>query len=74
VSGLNLHALKGRRFSLGSALLEATGECHPCSRMEEVLGVGGYNAVGGHGGVTARIVRAGSVALGDAMRRADEAD
>jgi len=74
VSGINLRALKGRRFSLGSALLEATGECHPCSRMEEVLGVGGYNAVRGHGGVTARIVRAGSVALGDAMRRADEAD
>lgn len=74
VSGINLHALKGRRFSLGSALLEATGECNPCSRMEQVLGVGGYNAVRGHGGVTARIVRAGRAALGDAMRRADEAD
>ena len=73
VSGINLHALKGRRFSLGSALLEVTGECHPCSRMEQVLGVGGYNAVRGHGGVTARIVRAGRVAVGDAICRCDEA-
>ena len=74
VSGINLHALKGRRFSLGSALLEAIGECHPCSRMEEVLGVGGYNAVRGHGGITARIIRAGTVAPGDAIKRADTAD
>ena len=69
VSGINLHALKGRRFSLGTALLEATGECHPCSRMEQVLGAGGYNAVRGDGGITARILRAGSVALGDAIMR-----
>ena len=74
VSGINLHALKGRRFSLGSALLEATGKCHPCSRMEEVLGVGGYNAVRGHGGVTARIVAPGTVTLGDAIRGVDAAD
>jgi MOSC domain-containing protein YiiM len=72
VSGINLHALKGRRFHLGSALLLATGDCHPCSRMEEVLGPGGYNAVRGHGGITARVGRAGSVHLGDAIRRDDD--
>lgn len=65
VSGLNLLALKGRRFRLGEALLEATGECHPCSRMEETLGPGGYNAVRGHGGITARVVAGGVVRLGD---------
>jgi MOSC domain-containing protein YiiM len=72
VSGINLHALKGRRFVLGSALLMATGECHPCSRMEELLGPGGYNAVRGHGGITARIVRTGCVHLGDAIARDDD--
>jgi MOSC domain-containing protein YiiM len=71
VSGINLHALKGRRFQLGSALLLPTGDCHPCSRMEEALGPGGYNAVRGHGGITARIEQAGSVRLGDAIRRDD---
>lgn len=67
VRGVNLHALKGRTFRLGSALLLATGECHPCSRMEEVLGVGGYNAVRGHGGITARVMVGGRVRVADAL-------
>lgn len=69
VAGINLAALKGRRFRLGSALLEATGECHPCSRMEEILGPGGYNAVRGHGGITARVLEAGTARNGDALER-----
>ena len=72
VSGINLLALKGQPFRLGSALLLATGECHPCSRMEEILGSGGYNAVRGHGGITAQIVAAGQVRRGDAVSRVDE--
>lgn len=70
VRGVNLLALKGRRFTLGKALLEHSGECHPCSRMEEVLGPGGYNAVRGHGGITARVVEGGAIRLGDALVRA----
>ncbi len=72
VSGINLLALKGRRFQLGAALLEWSGECHPCSRMEEELGPGGYNAVRGQGGITARILEGGTVRLGDAVARMDE--
>lgn len=62
-SGINLHALKGRLIRVGGAVLEATGECHPCSRMEELLGTGGYNAVRGFGGITARVVEGGTIAL-----------
>ncbi len=40
VSGINLLALKGRRFRIGGVSMEASGECHPCSRMEEILGTG----------------------------------
>lgn len=65
--GINLLALKDRRFRIGSAILETTGECHPCSRMEEILGVGGYNAVRGHGGITARIIESGSASVGAAV-------
>jgi MOSC domain-containing protein YiiM len=67
VRGLNLLALKDKRFRLGEALLEYTGPCHPCSRMEEVLGPGGYNALRGHGGITARVLEPGRIRVGDAL-------
>ena len=67
VRGINLGALKGRRFRLGTAVLESSGECHPCSKMERLLGAGGYNAVRGHGGITARVLKGGGVNLGDAI-------
>ena len=69
VRGINLHALKTARLRLGTALLEITGECHPCSRMEQILGSGGYNAVRGHGGVTARVIGGGHVEPGDLAER-----
>jgi MOSC domain-containing protein YiiM len=65
VSGINLLPLKGMCFRIGPVLLEGTGLCHPCSRMEEVLGPGGYNAVRGHGGLTARVLEGGVLRLGD---------
>ena len=67
ISGINLLSLKGMRFTLGSALLEMSGLCHPCSRMEEVLGTGGYNAVRGHGGIIARVIEAGEVCVGSKL-------
>ena len=68
VEGINLRALKDRRFQVGGAVLEATDDCHPCSRMEAILGPGGYNAVRGHGGITARVIEGGAVRVGDAVR------
>ena len=65
VAGINLLGLRARRFRVGTALLEGTGLCAPCSRMEEAFGHGGYAAVRGHGGITARVLAPGRVALGD---------
>jgi len=67
ISGINLLSLKDRRFRIGTAVLSYTGLCHPCSRMEEVLGAGGYNAMRGHGGITARVIEAGRIDLGDTL-------
>lgn len=65
VSGINLLAFNGLEFRIGEVILKMTGYCHPCSRMEENLGTGGYNAMRGHGGITASVVRGGKIKLGD---------
>ena len=65
VSGINLLALKTYRLRIGGALLELVGPCQPCSRMEEAIGAGGYAAMRGHGGMTARVLESGPIRVGD---------
>lgn len=65
ISGIPLLALKGLRFRVGEAVLEGTGACHPCSRMEEALGPGGYQAMRGHGGLNAMVLESGEIRVGD---------
>lgn len=67
VSGINLLSLKKVRLRVGGAVIEIVGPCAPCSRMEEVIGPGGYAAMRGHGGMTARILESGPIAAGDAV-------
>ncbi len=70
ISGINLSAFENKRFYVGEVLLEGTGFCHPCARMEEALGAGGYNAMRGHGGITARVLTGGAIRIGDAVQPA----
>ena len=74
VSGLNMMSMRSpfadRRLVWridSDVLIEATGPCDPCSRMEQALGPGGYNAMRALGGVTARIVHGGRIRVGDTV-------
>ncbi|MEL7219767.1 MAG: MOSC domain-containing protein [Bacteroidota bacterium] len=69
VSGINLLALKGKQFRIGEeVILETTGPCEPCSRMETNFGPGGYNAMRGHGGICAKVIRGGVIRIGNDVK------
>ena len=67
IKGMNLEALRYQQFSIGAAIFEAGAICHPCLRMEELLGKGGIAAMVGHGGLCLKVVQSGKISVGDAV-------
>ena len=75
IAGVNLLAARTLfadrpvRMHIGDeVVLIVTGSCDPCSKMEAALGPGAYNAMRGHGGVTATIDTGGRIAVHDLVR------
>ena len=67
VSGLNLSVLLRHKLSINGAVLEITGNCAPCKKMEQALGYGGFNAMRNHGGVNAMVKKGGVIRVGDTI-------
>ena len=68
-SGLDLHSIEaGQQVSLGdSAVVEITGFCTPCARMDEIRD-GLRVELEEQRGMLATVIESGSIAVGDAVK------
>lgn len=58
--------LAGKIVGLGDeVILEITGYCRPCNRMEENLGEGAIDAFEKKAGWTAKVIKDGRISVGD---------
>ena len=68
--GVDLRALVGERFRVGEATVEGTGHCEPCGYMADLAEESeAATALDGRGGLDARIVGSGTIAVGDEIGR-----
>jgi MOSC domain-containing protein YiiM len=70
VEGLTLERATNARLIFSSGLvLEITGECDPCRRMEDVApGLDAALRPHWRGGVTTRVIEGGPIQIGDQVR------
>ncbi len=66
VADLPLAGTAGGRVRIGGALLEITGECDPCWKMDRALpGLQAAMRPDWRGGITCRVLEDGRIAVGD---------
>jgi hypothetical protein len=69
-SGLRVNDLvKGQRLEIGQAVLEVTGPCEPCSRMDEIR-MGLQQELHGQRGTLCRVIEGGRILRGDTIQLA----
>ncbi len=68
VSGITLPQVPGTRLSLGTVILEVTGQTDPCDRMDEQApGLKAALTPDWRGGITCRVITGGAVKVGDPL-------
>ena len=65
VQGVDLNTLISKRFRLGNLELTGSCECKPCYWMDEACAPGTFEFLKGVGGLRARIVKGGTLPLGE---------
>jgi MOSC domain-containing protein YiiM len=68
VSGINLSVLLRHSLIINDAVIEITGNCAPCKKMEQTLGFGAFNAMRNHGGINAVVKKGGIIRVGDEVK------
>ncbi|MCC6790247.1 MAG: MOSC domain-containing protein [Thermomicrobiales bacterium] len=71
VSGIDLHDLIGKRFTVGAVTCEGVRDCPPCEHLEELTGKAVLKPMARRGGLRANILTDGEIALGDAIDEED---
>lgn len=64
VEGIDLGTILERRFTLGGVEFEGTGEARPCHWMNEVVAPGAEDWLMGQGGLRAKVLSDGELAVG----------
>jgi MOSC domain-containing protein YiiM len=72
--GVDLKALLGKRFAVGEVVCEGVRECPPCTHLDGLTGKRLMPHLTRTGGLRARIVEGGTLAVGDPIEAIGEAE
>lgn len=75
ISGFALNHFVGKRFEVGDVVCEGAELCVPCSYLEQLLEKEGiHDALIHRGGLRARIIKDGTISVGDRVRASVDSD
>jgi hypothetical protein len=71
VRGVDLEALRGRRFRIGAVECLGQRRCEPCAHLERLTRPGVLRALAHRGGLRADVLRGGDLRVGDPVEALD---
>jgi MOSC domain-containing protein YiiM len=71
--GIDLNALVGKRFTVGSVECEGVELCEPCNHLQSLTQPGVLRGLVHRAGLRANVIRPGRIAVGDAVTGAGAA-